>query len=200
MPNDDRDLARIARVSPSRWPRVKARVIPLLMLNPDGRLSQKRLTKEWARVSSISEANRRNALSGWARRSSNNNGIDAAAASHSHQQNGCPHTQSQTKGKESSEAFERFWDLYPRKIGKDAARRAFAAAAKRAPAEDILRGAKRYAAARNGQDPKFTAHATTWLNAGRWADQEELRVNGPPPVTEMFGGLRIRELDEELHG
>ena len=47
VPNDDRDLARIARVSPSRWPRVKARIMPLLTLNPDGRLSQKRLTKEW---------------------------------------------------------------------------------------------------------------------------------------------------------
>jgi hypothetical protein len=35
-----------------------------------------------------------------------------------------------------------------------------------------MTGTKRYAEERFGQDPKFTAHAASWLNSERWADGE----------------------------
>jgi hypothetical protein len=70
--------------------------------------------------------------------------------------------------------FEGFWVVYPRKIGKGAARKAYRHALKRASHAEILAGAKAYAASK--PDPKFTAHATTWLNADRWLDEPERKT------------------------
>jgi hypothetical protein len=67
--------------------------------------------------------------------------------------------------------FEGFWLVYPRKVGKGAARKAYRHALKRASHVEILAGAKAYAASK--PDPKYTPHATTWLNADRWLDEPE---------------------------
>jgi hypothetical protein len=67
--------------------------------------------------------------------------------------------------------FEGFWSVYPKKVGKGAARKAYRHALKRASHDEILAGAKAYAASR--PDPQFTAHASTWLNADRWLDEPE---------------------------
>lgn len=69
--------------------------------------------------------------------------------------------------------FEEFYAAYPRHVGKEAARRAFVKAVKnKAPAADIIEGARRYAAATAaaGTETRFIAHPATWLNAGRWSD------------------------------
>ncbi|MGC2410865.1 MAG: helix-turn-helix domain-containing protein [Methyloceanibacter sp.] len=68
--------------------------------------------------------------------------------------------------------FEEFWKAYPLKKAKGAARRVWPKALQRASFEEIIAGAKRYADERSGQDPKFTAHAASWLNAERWTDEE----------------------------
>jgi uncharacterized protein YdaU (DUF1376 family) len=68
------------------------------------------------------------------------------------------------------EGFEQFWDIYPRKAGKQEARRAFDRALKVATIEEIISGARTYATDSNRQ-PQFTAHPTTWLNQGRWSDE-----------------------------
>jgi hypothetical protein len=66
--------------------------------------------------------------------------------------------------------FEDFWAAYPRKIGKDAARKAFANAKKRAPIEAIAAGLN---SARWPTDPQFIPHPATWLNQGRWQDDPD---------------------------
>lgn len=71
------------------------------------------------------------------------------------------------------DGFDQFWDAYPRKVGKDAARRAYAAAVRRLDDPDapaiILVGVGR---SRSGwTDPQFIPHPTTWLNQGRYADE-----------------------------
>ena len=71
------------------------------------------------------------------------------------------------------ESFKAFWAVYPRKRAKGAAEKAFVSALKRAPPEQIIEGARRYADERKGQDPKFTAHPATWLNADRWKDEPD---------------------------
>lgn len=70
-------------------------------------------------------------------------------------------------------AFDEFWNAYPRKVSKDAARKAYDRAIKagRATAADLTAGATRYAAERKGEDSTFTKHPATWLNAGCWADE-----------------------------
>ena len=68
-----------------------------------------------------------------------------------------------------TEAFDRFWSIYPRKAGKQDAQRSFERALKVATLDEILAGAQKYA-----DDPnrvaQFTAHPSTWLNQGRWSD------------------------------
>lgn len=72
------------------------------------------------------------------------------------------------------QAFETWWPHYPRHVAKQAALEAFAKATKSgATLDQLVTGADRYAAARRGEDPTFTAHPTTWLNGGRWADEPQ---------------------------
>lgn len=83
-------------------------------------------------------------------------------------------------GKESGKSlphtpscFDEWWSSYPRRDGKIAARRAYDRAIGRGLAthDELVAGARRYAEARAGQDPKFTKVPTTWLNGGHWADE-----------------------------
>jgi len=70
----------------------------------------------------------------------------------------------------SSNKFDEFWSVYPRKVGKRDAENAYKRALKLATSEEIFEGAKRYAADPNRVD-QFTAHPATWLNRGSWGDQ-----------------------------
>ena len=71
--------------------------------------------------------------------------------------------------KQNTDTFDEFWFVYPRKVGKEDARKAYAKALKVASASEIFEGATRYA-----QDPnrsaQYTAHPATWLNRGSWSD------------------------------
>jgi hypothetical protein len=73
------------------------------------------------------------------------------------------------------DAFGRFWKIYPRKVGKLQAEKAFRRALKLAPAEELIAAAERDAAgwAATGKDPRYIPHPTTWLNGGRWNDEQE---------------------------
>jgi DNA-binding transcriptional ArsR family regulator len=74
------------------------------------------------------------------------------------------------------DAFEHWWERYPRKAGKPAAKRALRSALKKAPPEQIGSGLLtwiRYWDQRN--DPSFIPYPATWLNQERWNDD-------PPPL------------------
>jgi hypothetical protein len=73
--------------------------------------------------------------------------------------------------KESIVGFESFWLACPRRIGKEAARKAYEKARKMVSDSELLEGIRRYAATRAGQDEQYTVHPATWLNQGRWADE-----------------------------
>jgi rRNA processing protein Gar1 len=69
------------------------------------------------------------------------------------------------------DAFETFWKAYPRKVGKDAARRAFAKV--KVPVETLVAAVEAQKASPqwtkdNGQ---FIPNPATWLNQGRWEDE-----------------------------
>jgi hypothetical protein len=106
-----------------------------------------------------------------------------------------------------AESFERFWRIYPRKVAKEGARRAFEKALKAgADADVLIAGAQRYAIERQEQDPKYTKHPATWLNAGCWEDElpgavidEEGNVVAVDPPTPERGRDRgIVAVAEEL--
>lgn len=75
-----------------------------------------------------------------------------------------------TEEKDISIKFDSWWSVYPRRVGKGQARKAFATALGKTDLQTLIDGAKRYAASREGEDAKFTAHPATWLNGERWAD------------------------------
>lgn len=83
----------------------------------------------------------------------------------------------ESERKEScSNPFERFWKAYPRRVGKKVAERALAKALRETSIDAILGAVSRQAS--SWTDPQFIPHPSTWLNAGRWAD-EGYRPNGP---------------------
>lgn len=78
--------------------------------------------------------------------------------------------------------FDEFWQCYPRKDGKGAARKAWAKAiAKAAPAQ-ILAGLDRYSFA---AEHRFRPMPATWLNDERWTSE-------PPPEPTHQEGFFVR--------
>lgn len=75
----------------------------------------------------------------------------------------------------SMSAFDRFWLAYPRRVGKEAARRIFE---RLKPDETLLAvmlsAIKKQASSAQwqGDGGKFIPHPATWLNQGRWQDDE----------------------------
>lgn len=65
--------------------------------------------------------------------------------------------------------FDTFWQEYPRKQAKGAARKAWSSAVRKERAVAIIEAARRYRDDPNRQD-EFTPHPATWLNGERWSD------------------------------
>lgn len=88
-----------------------------------------------------------------------------------------------------TDEFDLFWSIYPLRVGKDAARRAWAKAIRRATADDITAGARRYRDDPN-RDEGYTKHPATWLNAGCW-DDDPLPAKGTEKRTgaQMYDDL-----------
>lgn len=64
--------------------------------------------------------------------------------------------------------FEKWWEAYPNKVGKDAAWKKWKAAIKRVDLETLLAAAKRYIA--NKPLDREWCNPATWLHQGRWQD------------------------------
>ena len=64
LPDDDAVLARLSRLSPRRWAAIKSDVLLLWAKQEDGRLSQKRMAKEFENVRARVEKNRENGSKG----------------------------------------------------------------------------------------------------------------------------------------
>jgi hypothetical protein len=77
----------------------------------------------------------------------------------------------QAAGEPDSPEFTEFWNVYPRKVGKPRARKAWRAAMRKHhdPAQ-ITKAAQRYRDDPSRKD-EFTAHPSTWLNDERYNDE-----------------------------
>jgi Helix-turn-helix domain len=91
---------------------------------------------------------------------------------------------------EVAERFERFWAAYPRKVAKEAARRAYDKALERGVTPAVLlAGAQRYAAERQGEPPRYTKHPATWLNGGCWEDE----LSGAPVIDQAGNVVAVEQ-------
>ena len=92
-------------------------------------------------------------------------------------------------GRDLQPDFEEWYAVYPKHKAKGEAERAYRRARNQgATAEVLIVGARRYEAERAGQDPKYTKHPATWLNAKCWLDPPEgttvpvAKSPGPSPT------------------
>ena len=74
--------------------------------------------------------------------------------------------------------FDRWWQVYPRKVGKGAAEKAYLVACRVVPPDKLLVATEAYAASRADEDPQFTPHPATWLRRGSYDDPIEERPLG----------------------
>lgn len=84
-----------------------------------------------------------------------------------------------------SDEFEnQFWPAYPRKVGKNAALTTYRRVRRGGvTVDDVMAGLRRFVQEKANTEARFIAHASTWLNAGRWADE-------PDPVQAGTSGHR----------
>jgi hypothetical protein len=92
--------------------------------------------------------------------------------------------------------FDKFWQRYPHKIGKGAAKKAFKKA--NVPLDTIFAGLARYTATKPRDRP--WCNPATWLNQERWQDQPAdysvKNGNGYAPTTPEEDAARYRRMLE----
>lgn len=84
--------------------------------------------------------------------------------------------------------FDRFWEAYPLKRGKPAAKKSWVKAIKKADPEVIISAARRYAQSRDVQRG-FAKYPQGWLTDERWADAPD---GNEPQDSGYYGGHRVR--------
>jgi hypothetical protein len=93
--------------------------------------------------------------------------------------------------KGDDELFNTFWTAYPSKVGKDAAKKAFA---KRKPTAELLGemlnaiAEQKTSLAWIKEDGQFIPHPATWLNQGRWMDEVPGSIGAAPVQSTRLAG------------
>lgn len=116
-----------------------------------------------------------------------------------------PIVPSPRRAKPSAEGFDEFWSICPLKKSKAAAQKAWPRAVERAGGTaPIIAGMARYARERAGQDPRYTKHPSTWLNAACWEDEPSLLAphspNGGRPLSGLTEFLRGKHMEQQHDG
>ncbi len=89
------------------------------------------------------------------------------------------------------EAFDVFWQAYPKKVGKLAAKKAFDKA--NVPVETLLDALERQKCGEQWQknNGQFIPNPATWLNQGRWEDEQPIHA-------QKGGGQGLRQASYDL--
>jgi len=84
--------------------------------------------------------------------------------------------------KASEADFKTWWQQYPKHVAKEAAAKAYQriVGSGKASVAELMAGVLRYAAEREGQEPQFTKHPSTWLNGACWADEPQAPAPAQP--------------------
>lgn len=90
--------------------------------------------------------------------------------------------------------FESWYAIYPVHKGRGQALRGYKTARKKATAETLLEGAKRYRDDPN-RKPEFTKHPATWLHSEGWLDESQ-----PSDSKSKWDNFGIRETRKNAYG
>lgn len=86
--------------------------------------------------------------------------------------------------------FGEFWKLYPRKVAKANAVKAFKKKCKDEQTYTaIMRGLQNYVTACKGKDPQYIAHPATWINGERWNDEVSSKTKSSNPFLDMLNDM-----------
>jgi len=76
-------------------------------------------------------------------------------------------------------SFGDFWRMYPRKVAKLEAQKAWKQMTREYSPEEIIAGLERNLPALQTRDKQYIKHPASWLRAGCWMDEpERLPING----------------------
>ena len=174
LPADPTALANIARVGPQRWVQVGPAIADFFKAE-NGKWVHSRIQLESIKANKTKEkrqeAGKYAAEKRW---ESHTNRIPIASASDTPSPSPSP---SPSKKEQRSKIscpidFEKFWDIYPKKEGKGAAKKAYEKAISAGASPETLLAA--VALAKDKSDKwrdGFIPMPTTWLNQERWEDE-----------------------------
>lgn len=84
-----------------------------------------------------------------------------------------------TRSRDLANDFDEWWAVYPKKQGKEAARRRYMKVRGSVEAGPLLDGARAYALLSAGEERRFVKLPAGWLNDGRWADDHTGGAGSP---------------------
>jgi uncharacterized protein YdaU (DUF1376 family) len=161
IPADDRVLARWTRLNPAEWAECREAVLSCFRDCGDGRLINTRMRKEYDRLRGKSKKAAAAAAERWQ--------CERIA-------DAMPRTYESGSDSESSDGdriadvFNRFWQLWPKRVAKADARRAWAKACGKVHPTELLAAVAEFAATPMGKSGRYCPHPATWLNDERWSD------------------------------
>ena len=193
LPNDDKLLARYARMTAGQWRRVRPVLEGLWRVSSDG-WTHSHLTKEVEAVRQKSESGRANARARWLKDNDSTNATamrpqcenDAYSEHRTQNLDNTPLKPPRKRGGDYTPAFEQFWEAYPRRTAKRKAFTAWQKAIKRADPDTIAAGVLAYRQCERVRSG-FVQHAATWLNGDGWLDEhsDAAAVNGEAAAPEL---------------
>ena len=176
LPDDDKLLARFASLRLNQWLKIKPTIIAFFEVQ-DGRLKQHKLTQMFHFANTKRESARRNGKHGGIANALKKNNSDVANAKIPPEQiqatklnytNTINTNNSITPPNEMESEFDKWWEIYPRKVGKKEAKRKFVIALRKVKLKKLMSATRKYAELQN--DIQFTAYPSTWLYQERWDD------------------------------
>lgn len=200
IPADVKAACRLARATTAVQRQAVETVLQeFFELGPDG-WRQKRCDAEIERYQEKQEKARRSANARWSAKPTQSEGNANASpnAMRTHSEGNAPRHQTpdtntpltpRKRGTvhEFPPGFDRVWSAYPRKVGKDAAAKAFA---KRKPDAALVEAmvkaieTQKRSADWTKDGGQFIPHLATWLNGGRWMDEQPSSVD--PALADLF--------------
>lgn len=190
LPNDDRKLARICRMTPDEWADIRDTIAEFF----DPGWVHKRIDAELEKAEDVISKRRAAGKAGASARYGKGKASAIANAKASaianakrspkqtdqqtHQQTDSQ-SQSQSPSSPSNEGsekdisfdFARWYAAYPRKEGKGQALKAYKAALKKVDAETLLEAAHDAAKRWESRERRYIPMPASWLNGERWLDE-----------------------------
>lgn len=180
LPDNEIQMARCLSVDPRIWRRVREELLACGKIElRDSFIVPRGGDTTLGKSLAASEAGSKAAATRWANHKKNNKKQDATAMPYiksSQVKEEREKVLSSPNGEEID--FNLFWSIYPRRVAKGQASRAYKSAIKRgATHEQIRSGAERFSVAcRQARTEKqFIRYPATWINGDGWLDED-----GPP--------------------